>query len=265
MRIVLPGGGVHLPLIAGAVHGISRHVRITGIGGTSAGGLVALAFAARLDLSDLISRAFPLDRHLSRRWAPWAMPPSIYHGRPIQKLLKSVFEDLRFGDVAMDCAVVTANVSRSQQLVMHSLAPGFWDVKLRDAAYATMAVPGLFPPAHFRGDLLVDGGVTSNLAADDLPFDVDLAVLLEAPSGRVTPSSSLSYLGAVIDTALRHNESEDVPGRIPRLVLPRREGSLDLTSLDRDRAEMWFWDGVELGERWVRGRSRADGRPSGRG
>lgn len=252
MYLVLPGGGIHFPTLAGAAAVLARQRRIEGVGGTSAGGLVACAVAARVDLEEAVRLAVPLSKHLSRRWTPWRWPPSLYDGRPVRRLLRRIFGDIKLGEVLCDLCVVSADVQHQRQVILSSQDPEFFDMPVWAAAYATMAVPVLLPPLEYRGMVLVDGGITSNLAVDDMPFPGDiLALSLERPVAPRRLRDVRSYLGAVLDTAIRENESEDGSRAFSKLVLPRSGSSLDLESLTEQQAIDQYRLGQEYAARWV--------------
>lgn len=71
---------------------------------------------------------------------------------------------------------------------------------LADAMRASMSVPGIYPPVHFQGHLLVDGGLVDNLPVDvarAMGADTVIAVNIG------TPLASGQSLSSVVDVSLQ--------------------------------------------------------------
>jgi NTE family protein len=92
----------------------------------------------------------------------------------------------------------TLGVSRFQdlQIPLKVVAADFWERKqvvfekgeLIPAIQASIAIPGLFSPVHFRGEVLVDGGLVNPVPYDLLFDDCDVVVAIDVLGNR-TPES----------------------------------------------------------------------------
>ena len=60
--------------------------------------------------------------------------------------------------------------------------PGLEDVYVRDAVYASCALPGFFPPAHVGGRVCVDGGAIDNLPTAIASLGVDAVIAVDVGS-----------------------------------------------------------------------------------
>jgi len=187
ISIALGGGGSR-----GYAHiGVLRKLedegyQIKAAAGASAGGIVAVAYAAgytpdemeaifaKLDQSKLFAR--------SRNEGPGILGLS-----RAAKLFEELFGDRKFSDLHIPCAVVAVDLKAGQEVV---LIQG----RVVDAILATIAVPGVFPPKQYGDVQLVDGAVldpvpvsVARSLAPALPVvGVILDVKTEATSGFIS-------------------------------------------------------------------------------
>ncbi|NBC29745.1 MAG: hypothetical protein GVY29_07120, partial [Spirochaetes bacterium] len=95
--------------------------------------------------------------------------------------------------------VVATNLATGEETV-------FSDGDLKTAIRASLAVPGVFTPVHYRGELFIDGGWTNLLPVDHLlEFEPDHIVAVRL--GELAGAGELESAPAVLDQAsqiLRH-------------------------------------------------------------
>jgi NTE family protein len=108
--------------------------------------------AQMLDAMDHIDRA-PLWRDLG--------PPllSMMSGHHYERLLRGLFGDLALEDLALPLLPVCARLRDGAVVVP---ARG----ELWRAVRASTALPGVWPPLPYEGELLVDGGISNHLPVD---------------------------------------------------------------------------------------------------
>ncbi|MCM8780591.1 MAG: cyclic nucleotide-binding domain-containing protein [Candidatus Omnitrophica bacterium] len=82
-------------------------------------------------------------------------------GRKIYSLLKKYFDDKSFYDTRLPLRIVASDIKRKETVVFESGA-------LVDAIIASCAMPGVFRPFAFKGDLILDGGVINPLPTEVL-------------------------------------------------------------------------------------------------
>jgi NTE family protein len=146
--LVLSGGGARAFAHLGVLDELhAAGVRIDRIGGTSMGALVG-AFAATGDTPDELHAHF---RHFFVERNPtndYTLPAfALIRGAKTRRMLEE-----RFGEVRIE-----------------QLPRRFYCVScdLRDALYASLAIPGVYPPLRdTTGRVLVDGGVLDNLPVE---------------------------------------------------------------------------------------------------
>jgi NTE family protein len=158
--LVLSGGGARAYAHVGAVRALrERGVPIDFVGGASMGAIVAAGVAMGWDDSELerrIREAFvntsPLD--------DIALPLlAMTHGIKVSERLAHHFGDTEISDLWLPFFCVSSNLTTG---AYHLHRRG----RLRDALRASVALPGVMPPATDGQDVLVDGAVMKNFPAD---------------------------------------------------------------------------------------------------
>ena len=110
------------------------------------------------------------------------------------KFLEQTIGVSRFSQLSIPLKIVAADFWQRGQVVFES-------GKLRPAIQASIAIPGLFNPLHYRGRVLVDGGLV-NPVPYDLLFDSCDVVIAVDVSGNRRPKSddSPGYFETIFNT-----------------------------------------------------------------
>ncbi|MFN3514742.1 MAG: patatin-like phospholipase family protein [Phenylobacterium sp.] len=159
--LVLSGGGARAYAHVGAIRALQeRGVPIDFIGGVSMGAIVGAGLAmgwgqaemetriraAFVDTSPLDDIAFPL--------------LAMTRGDKVKERLAQHFDDVQIADLWLPYFCLSSNLTTG---AYHLHRSG----RLRDALRATIALPGVLPPATTADDnVLVDGAVIKNFPAD---------------------------------------------------------------------------------------------------
>lgn len=179
ITLALGGGGVKGAAHIGVLRTLEREgYRIRAIAGTSAGGLWGSLYAAGYSPDDIEQIMSDLD------------PKTIYHrqqGEPaamlgllgIEEMLKERLGDTRFQDLRLPFKVTAVDLDKARRVILDR-------GRVRDAIRATIAVPGIFPPARYNGKTLVDGGVM-----DPVPVSLARSMAAELPVVAVVLSPKL--------------------------------------------------------------------------
>jgi len=93
-------------------------------------------------LTERVRRYWTLGRGLTQ--------PSLLPEREVRAALNSLFGDKTFADTKIPLAVTAVDLISGRRLIF---ASGL----LRDAVYASTALPGIVPPARYDGHQLIDG------------------------------------------------------------------------------------------------------------
>ena len=188
--LVLGGGGAR-----GFAHlGVFRALEELGlpvdrVGGASIGAPIGAGMALGMDAAELtqeVTRQF-------HRLKDYTLPVvSILGGRRIAKNITQSMGGLDVEDLVLPYYCVSTNLTQSR-LEVHRHGD------LARAVRASVAIPGVLPPVASDGDLLVDGGVLSNLPVGPMRADNAVAHIIavdvappDGPRARVDFGLSVS-------------------------------------------------------------------------
>lgn len=165
---IVSGRAVHLVLGGGAARGFAHvgvfralaelGVPVDSVGGSSIGAAIAAAIARGWDGERLLTegrRAFVDENPFSDYTLPMI---SVLAGRKLEELTRRYYPgDIE--DLWLPYFCVASNMSDAG-LVVYERGP------LAEAVRASVALPGVFPPAVRGNHLLIDGGILNNLPVD---------------------------------------------------------------------------------------------------
>jgi NTE family protein len=157
---VLSGGGARAYAHIGAIRALrQRGVPIDFVGGVSMGAIIAAGVAMGWDgaeMDERITAAFVSTSPLDDIAFPLL---AMTHGTKVTERLALHFGDVQIADLWLPFFSVSSNLTTgAYQVARRGL--------LRDALRATIALPGILPPAIFNNNVLVDGAVLKNFPAD---------------------------------------------------------------------------------------------------
>ncbi|MCU0647807.1 MAG: patatin-like phospholipase family protein [Gemmatimonadaceae bacterium] len=179
LGLVLGGGGLKGFAHIGALQALAeRGLAPRVLAGSSIGALIGAAFVGKLPIETMRARALALRRKELFRINHVGMllermqSRSIYLEEPLRALIADIVPDATFHQLGTPLLINTVDLLRGTPLVWGS--PGFTHAHVRDAVYASCALPGFFPPGDVGGRICVDGGTVDNLPAtivrDAQPF-----------------------------------------------------------------------------------------------
>lgn len=159
--------GVSLALSSGGARGLAHigvlkvldkyGVPITGIAGSSMGGLVGALYATGYggsmieEVASGIRRSHWIDLSLSRM--------GLVRGKKLEGLVNLLTRGRTFADCKPPLKLVAVDIERGEEVVFDS-GP------VADAVRATCSIPGIFSPMLYQGKVLVDGGVLNRVPVD---------------------------------------------------------------------------------------------------
>src|SRR5919112_6423255 len=182
--LVLGGGGLKGFAHLGVLRALEeRGIRPVLFAGTSIGALIASAYAGGMSIDEMTRRANSLRRrdlfrinHVGMLLARMRCP-SLYLEETLRALCDSVCPPGTFEDFPVPVLVNTVDLERGTLLVWG--LPGLRDVSVRDAVYASCALPGFFPPGKVGDRMCVDGGTTDNLPVAIAAMGVDALIAVD--------------------------------------------------------------------------------------
>lgn len=222
--IALGGGGARALAHIGVLKVLEREgIRPEVIVGTSMGGIIALAYANGARPGDLEAEALRMAslRQLVRLVDGFPPRRGLVQGDKLRRyFIDDIGLDGTFDDLSIPCQVCAVDLERAECV---SIKEGL----IVDAALATSAVPGLFPPVHLQGRKLVDGGLLDNIPVSLLEAQkvkhtlaVDVSIHMqpeEAEAKRESlpflPPFSVDAINAIIvmSSAITHYRLEEHP------------------------------------------------------
>jgi NTE family protein len=187
ISIALGGGGSRGYAHIGVLRCLdSAGFKIRAVSGASAGGIVAVAYAAGYTPDEMEATFAHLDQSKLFARSP-NEGPGILGLSKAARLFEDLFGNKTFSDLRIPCAVVAVDLKAGREIV---LSQG----RVVDAILATIAVPGVFPPKQYGETQLVDGAVldpvpvsVARSLAPALPVvAVVLDIMTEATSGFIS-------------------------------------------------------------------------------
>jgi NTE family protein len=187
IALVLGGGG-----LKGFAHiGVLRALEELGIvpdvyGGTSIGALIAASYLSGSSVDQLVTRAEGLRKRDLFRLNHFGMllermrSPSIYLEEPLRELCTGAIPEVTFAELPQRLLVNTVDLDRGARVVWG--LPGLEDVSVRDAVYASCALPGFFPPGRVGDRTCIDGGVVDNLPVSVASHFADIIIAVDVGS-----------------------------------------------------------------------------------
>ena len=257
--LVLSGGGARAFAHLGVLDELgAAGIVVDRIAGVSMGALVAGLTAADRSVDEIYD-IFHYGFVENKPTSDYTIPAfSLIRGRRTYRMLAETFGPVRIEELALRFFCVSCDLL-AREMVVHRTGV------VHEAVYASLAIPGIFPPvADAHGRLLVDGGVLDNLpvetmqrAAEGPVIAVDIAtrpralvergrprtrVLARSVRRAITGSEApLPRLGETMLRTLTLASSDTAAAALRHadvVIRPSVEGigMLDWKELDRGRA-----------------------------
>jgi NTE family protein len=188
ITLALGGGGSRGYAHIGVLRCLEREgFRVKALAGTSAGGIVAVGYAAGFT-PDKMEEAFSkIDQSKLFARSP-EEGPGILGLSGAARLFEEFFGETTFKDLHLPCAVVAVDFMAGKEVVLR-------EGRVVDALLATVAVPGVFPPKQYGDAQLVDGAVLNpvpvSVARSLAPWLPVVAVVLD---GLVEPRGGFNSI-----------------------------------------------------------------------
>src|SRR5687768_868619 len=200
IALVLGGGGMKGFAHIGVLKALEEHgIRPSVFAGTSIGAMLAAASVCGMTADELAARAEALKRKDLFRINHFGMlmdrmkSRSIYLEEPLRELTAAVVQEGTFDELNFPLLVNTVDLERGTQVVWG--LPGLRDVPVRDAIYASCALPGFFPPGQVDGRWCVDGGVIDNMPAYVAALHMDMVIAVDVGSSDLARLPGIAQQG----------------------------------------------------------------------
>ncbi len=200
LALVLGGGALKGFAHIGALRALAEQgIQPSVYAGSSIGALVAAAAAGGMDVHTMAERAIALRRKDLFRINHMGMlmdrmqSRSIYLEAPLRALCDHVVPEGTFAELRTPLLVTSVDIEQGMEVVWGT--PGLRDVSVRDAVYASCALPGFFPPGMVNGRPCIDGGTTDNLPVSIASLGVDAVIAIDVGIGDVPAAAGIAQQG----------------------------------------------------------------------
>ncbi|MEP6886002.1 MAG: patatin-like phospholipase family protein [Gammaproteobacteria bacterium] len=158
--LVLSGGGARGFAHLGIIRALREaRVPIDFVGGSSIGSIIAAGVAMGWSDEEMrmrYRRSFVDTNPVNDYTFPLI---ALTRGRKVSRLLEREYGDTLIEDLRQPYFCISANLTTGRALEHR-------DGRLSEALRASVAIPGVMPPVHRGGDVLVDGAAINNLPVD---------------------------------------------------------------------------------------------------
>lgn len=176
-----------------------RGIKPSVVAGTSIGALIAAAYVGGMPIHAMTERARSLTKadlfkinHVGMV-AKRMLSPSLYLAKPLQRLIDEIVPAGTFGDLDRRLLVNTVDLETASQVLFG--LPGLRDVSVRDAVYASCALPGFFPPGKINGRVCADGGIADNVPALASSHGMDAVIAVDVGSSNIARARRVDEKG----------------------------------------------------------------------
>lgn len=200
LALVLGGGGLKGFAHIGVLKAFEeRGIHPTLVAGTSIGSLIAAAYASGMPVREMVARAKALTKQdlfrinhvgmVTRRM----LSPSLYLARPLETVIEDIVPEGNFRSLPKRLLVNTVDLESAAQVLFG--LPGLEDVSVRQAVYASCALPGFFPPALIDGRTCADGGIADNVPALAASHGMDAVIAVDVGSTNIARARRIGAKG----------------------------------------------------------------------
>jgi len=133
--------------------------------GVSMGAIIASIEALNLDVS-LKSKIYSDIKNVFK-WYSFNFFKSLIGFKEIEKIIDSIFKDMKFSDLDEDLFIGATNFENGKYVTFCKKN----DHYIKDALLASMAIPGVFPLKLIDNTAYVDGYISSNLPLSSIDND----------------------------------------------------------------------------------------------
>jgi NTE family protein len=170
--------------------------------GTSIGAMIAASYLCGATVEEMTARVESMRRKDLFRVNHFGMllermrSPSIYLEEPLRELCNAAIPEGDFTSLPKRLLVNTVDLDRGARVVWG--LPGLENASVRDAVYASCALPGFFPPGHVGDRTCIDGGVVDNLPVSITSHFADIIIAVDVGSSDASQEGRADTQGFAI-------------------------------------------------------------------
>ncbi|MBP3040261.1 patatin-like phospholipase family protein [Bacillaceae bacterium Marseille-Q3522] len=173
------------------------------IAGSSMGSMVAVFYGTGTDIKLLYQLAKTFKR---KYYLDFTVPKmGFISGKRIKELIRIFTQGKRLEDLVIPVRVVATNLKTGEKVIFDKGA-------IADAVRASIAIPGLFVPEKWNGQLLVDGGVIDRVPVSVVK-EMGADIIIAVDVARVKTNAEITSIYDVIMQSLDILQMELVENR----------------------------------------------------
>jgi NTE family protein len=228
--LVLGGGVARAIAHIGVLKVFDEHkIKIHSIAATSAGSIVAAAYASGLDVRVIEEIALRINWSKIIKIA--FFKPGFMTEQGLEDMLKRYIGEKKFSELQVPLSVVATEIKSGKPVVLtHGSVPR--------AVAASSAFPGVFTPVEIGHQYLVDGGISFNLPVDIVrSMGANFTVAVDVVPGQpihYLPHDAFQSFGRALDIVL-HKLSLEQRKKANILIEPKMDE--DIWHLDLHKAK----------------------------
>lgn len=258
---IFQGGGVKGIALVGALDVVEKqNIQFEGVGGASAGAIVAALYASGYTASEmrLIFEGMEFETLLdSSGWAPWALyqKQGIYRGDKFQNWIYGLLKKKNvrlFKDCKKELRIVATDLTARTLVVFDS--QNYPKLDVADAVRMSMSIPFVFEPKKLGEHMMVDGGVLSNLPLSLFDANETLGFRLRSKSNNMTfaPDGMRSYIIGVVGAMLDGRDNYDIESKALSGLIEIDPGKISTTQfkLDQKQKEDLYESGLSAASKF---------------
>lgn len=244
LGVVLSGGGMRGLAHAGILQAFDEAGIVPDVfSGASAGSIVAALYAKGHNPQDIKS-FFQIDGVFSYRSFSLGRA-GILRTEPFRSYLEPYLPEDRFDTLNTPIYISTTDILTGKPKVFHS-------GELIQPILASCAIPGIFAPVEYEGELLGDGGIYSNLPTEPLEGKCEILIGVYVHPLQKIDTSDLNNPLDVLSRAYDISRSAAIQPKFAvcdYVIVP--EGIEPYGVFDSNHIEEMFEAGVEAGKKAV--------------
>jgi len=235
---IFQGGGVKGIALVGALEAVeNKKINFEGVGGASAGAIVAALYASGYTTSEmkLIFENIDFETLLdSSGWAPWALykKQGIYRGHKFQNWIYGLLKKKNvrfFKDCKKELRIVATDLTARNLVILDR--HNHPQMEVADAIRMSMSLPFVFEPKKIGEHLIVDGGVLSNFPLSLFDANETLGFRLRANSNNMSfaPDGIRSYVVGLVGAMLDGRDNYDIEAKALKGLIEIDPGDISTT------------------------------------
>ena len=165
LDVILSSSGVRAPAFIGALKSVQeKGYEVKRIAGTSGGAIVAASYALGMSVEEMEDHAKKVNykelKDFSLKNLCSIRNPSLYSGKPLDELYKSLFGNAKLRDFQIDCKITVVTIGGGRRRIVLDRT-SYPNLPVWEAVRMSSSIPFIFPYKKLDGRPVTDGGLVA--------------------------------------------------------------------------------------------------------